>query len=80
MSISLAGPSQAQTDCIHHWDIVGSHDVIPKSITPENPEGRQYGGRTPGICRNCHQERMFSSSLAQFKKEDFTLEGEAVPE
>jgi hypothetical protein len=37
MSISLAGPSQAQTDCIHHWDIVGSHDVIPKSITPENP-------------------------------------------
>jgi len=67
MSISLAGITQAQADCIHHWDIVGTHDINPAT-------GRRYGKNTPGTCRHCGLERMFDSSPAQHTKDTFTLE------
>ena len=66
MSISLAGESQAQADCIHHWDIVGIHDINPKT-------DQRYGTRTPGTCRNCGAVRMFSSVAIQHSKGDFTV-------
>ena len=72
MSISLAGPTQAQTDCIHHWDIVGVNDINPKT-------NQRYGNRTKGTCRKCKLERMFSSADVQHKKGDWTL-SEKPPE
>ena len=66
MSISLAGSTQAQIDCIHYWNIVGIHDINTKT-------NERYGNRTPGKCRKCNLERMFSSVLKQYRKEDFTV-------
>ena len=66
MSISLAGPTQAQTDCIHHWDIVGMHDDNPTS-------GKHYGVNTPGTCRNCGTTRMFFSGTTDIRREDFKV-------
>ena len=66
MSISLAGPTQAQTDCIHHWDIVGIHDYNPKS-------GKRYGNNTPGTCRNCGATRMFFSGVTDTQRGDFKV-------
>ena len=66
MSISLAGETQAQADCIHHWDIVGIHDINPKT-------NQRYGTRTPGTCRNCKTVRMFSSAEITHTKGDFTV-------
>ena len=66
MSISLAGDTQAQADCIHHWDIVGIMDINPNT-------GNPYGARTPGTCRKCGKRKMFSSTLIQHTKENFTV-------
>jgi len=66
MSISLAGDSLVQADCIHDWDIVGIHDINPST-------GNPYGTRTPGTCRKCKRVRMFSSVAIQHSKGDFTV-------
>ena len=64
--ISLAGDSQAQADCIHHWDIVGIHDINPAT-------GNQYGVRTPGKCRKCGKVAMFDSTAVQHTKDSFIV-------
>ena len=66
MSISLAGPTQGQTDCTHHWDIVCSIDINPKT-------GKAYGQNTPGTCRKCGLERVFSSRAIQHAHDDFKV-------
>jgi len=66
MSISLAGDTQAQADCIHHWDIVGIHDINPATEKP-------YGVRTPGKCRKCGKRAMFNSKAVEHTKDSFIV-------
>ena len=74
--ISLTGPTKAQTECNPHFFVIKAiHDINPVT-------GQRYGKNTPGTCTlseeaqigGCGLERMFDSSEAQAKKDDFSVE------
>ena len=76
MSISLAGPTKAQTECNPHFFVIkGMHAINPNT-------GKRYGKNTPGTCTwseeakigGCGLERTFDSGEVQHKTEDFKVE------
>ena len=75
--ISLAGDSQAQSECKHFWAIVCSTDINPAT-------GRAYGQNTPGTCvwseedqqGGCGKVKMFDSKPIEHSKDDFKVESQ----